>query len=149
MQTLDFDQTIEQITQTDERYATDAYYFLRDALDHTQAQLNKPTTGRKQPQHVSGKELLEGIRDLAIEQFGPMALTVLNDWGLTRCEDFGEIVFNMVDSKLLSKTADDTREDFKSIYDFEEAFRKPFLPRTRLPFSSEKPRTNQKQKDRA
>lgn len=149
MQTLDFDQTIEQISQTDPRFAADAYYFLRDALDHTQAQLRKPSSERKQPQHVSGKELLEGIRDLAIEQFGPMALTVLNDWGVTRCEDFGEIVFNMVDSKLLSKTADDTREDFKSIYDFEEAFRKPFLPRMRLPFSPEKPRSNQTQKDRA
>lgn len=149
MQTLDFDQTIEQITHTDTRYAVDAYYFLRDALDHTQGKLKKTSAGRNQPQHVTGKELLKGIRELAIEQFGPMALTVLHDWGVTKCEDFGEIVFNMVDSKLLSKTADDTREDFKSIYDFEEAFRKPYLPLTRPPFSSEKPRTHLKQKDRA
>ncbi|MBT5928556.1 MAG: hypothetical protein HOH33_18295 [Verrucomicrobia bacterium] len=147
MQTLDFDQTIEQITQADERFAADAYYFLRDALDHTQSQLKKESTSRKQPQHVSGAQLLEGIRDLALEQFGPMTLTVMHDWGLKRCEDFGEIVFNMVDHKLLSKTQEDTRADFKSIYDFEEAFKKPFLPRIRPAFSSEKPRKNQKQKD--
>ena len=147
MQTLDFDQTVEQITQADERYAADAYYFLRDALDHTQSKLKKESSSRKQPQHVSGKQLLEGIRDLALDQFGPMSLTVLHDWGLKRCEDFGEIVFNMVDYKLLSKTQEDTRADFKSIYEFEETFKKPFLPKTRPAFTSEKPRKKQKQKD--
>lgn len=149
MQTLDFDQTVEQITQSDERYAPDAYYFLRDALDHTQSQIKKEKTSGKQPQHVSGEQLLKGIRDLALEQFGPMALTVMYDWGMLRCEDFGEIVFNMVDYKLLSKTKEDTRADFKSIYNFEDAFKKPFLPRTRPEFSSEKPKKSLKQKDRS
>lgn len=149
MQTLDFDHTVEQITQADERFAADAYYFLRDALDHTQNKIKKEKTSGKQPQHVSGEQLLEGVRDLALEQFGPMALTVMHDWGLTRCEDFGEIVFNMVDHKLLSKTKEDTRADFKSIYDFEEAFRKPFLPERMPAFESEKPRKNLKQKDRS
>ncbi len=147
MQTLDFDQTVEQITQSDERFAADAYYFLRDALDYTQSKIKKESTSRKQPQHVSGKQLLEGVRDLALDQFGPMALTVMHEWGLKRCEDFGEIVFNMVDFKLLSKTKEDTRADFKSIYDFEDVFRKPFLPKTRPDFSAEKSRKNLKQKD--
>ena len=71
------------------------------------------------------------------------------DWGMLRCEDFGEIVFNMVDHKLLSKTKEDTRADFKSIYNFEDAFKKPFLPRTRPEFSSEKPKKSLKQKDRS
>jgi len=147
MQTLDFDQTVEQIADTDQRYAADAYYFLRDALDHTQKTLKEDSNARKQPQHVSGKQLLEGIRKLALEQFGPMALTVLHDWGITRCEDFGEIVFNMVDSKLLSKTQEDTREDFKSIYDFEEAFRTPFLPKFARPVITEKSKQSQGRKD--
>jgi len=53
---------------------------------------------------------------------------VLNEWGVHRCEDFGEIVFNMVEHDLLAKTSEDSRENFKGGYDFEEAFRKPFLP---------------------
>jgi uncharacterized repeat protein (TIGR04138 family) len=79
--------------------------------------------------HVSGQELLSGIREFALRQFGPMALTVLEEWGVKRCEDFGEIVFNMIESGLLAKTAEDSRDDFKGGYDFMEAFREPFLPR--------------------
>jgi uncharacterized repeat protein (TIGR04138 family) len=60
-----------------------------------------------------------------------MALTVLNEWGIKCCEDFGDIVFNMVEFQLLGKTEQDSREDFKGGYDFEEAFRKPFLPTKR------------------
>ena len=58
-----------------------------------------------------------------------MAITVLDEWGITRCEDFGELVFNMVEQSLLGKTDDDTRDDFKAGYDFTEAFRKPYLPK--------------------
>ena len=78
--------------------------------------------------HVSGQELLAGIRSYALEQFGPMTLTVLNEWGVRRSEDFGELVFNMVENHLLAKTKKDSREDFKDGYDFDEAFRQPFVP---------------------
>jgi uncharacterized repeat protein (TIGR04138 family) len=81
---------------------------------------------------VSGHELLEGIRLYALQQFGPMARTVLEDWGIRACEDFGEIVFNMVEHKILSKTDDDSREHFKGGYDFRDAFEKPFIPSARL-----------------
>ena len=57
-----------------------------------------------------------------------MTLTVLEEWGIKCCEDFGEIVFNMVENKLLAKTEQDSREDFRNGYDFHDAFRKPFLP---------------------
>ena len=126
MQTLDFDQTVEQITQSDERYAPDAYYFLRDALDHTQSQIKKEKTSGKQPQHVSGEQLLKGIRDLALEQFGPMALTVMYDWGMLRCEDFGEIVFNMVNGGLMRKTDEDNLSDFDDVFDFKTEFETNF-----------------------
>ncbi len=79
--------------------------------------------------HVSGQELLAGIRSYALEQFGPMAQMVLNEWGIQNCEDFGELVFNMVETNLLAKTTEDSREDFKNGYDFFEAFRRPFLPK--------------------
>jgi uncharacterized repeat protein (TIGR04138 family) len=82
----------------------------------------------EKPRHVSGQELLAGIREFALAEFGPMAKTVLNSWGITRTEDFGEIVFNMVEIGLLGRTDKDSREDFANGYDFEEAFRKPFLP---------------------
>jgi uncharacterized repeat protein (TIGR04138 family) len=78
--------------------------------------------------HVTGQQLLAGIRDYALNEYGPMALTLFHEWGVQRGEDFGEIVFNMVENHLLAKTKKDSREDFKEGYDFDEAFRQPFLP---------------------
>jgi len=138
MNTANFDEALEQIVQKDTRYHRDAYLFVREALDHTQKLINKaaksetraaaeePAEGKVR--HVSGQELLAGIRGYALEQFGPMAITVLSEWGVNRCEDFGELVFNMVENHLLAKTKKDSREDFKGGYDFNEAFRQPFLP---------------------
>ena len=110
----------------DPRYQRDAYGFLREALDHTQKVVSK--SKKNEIRHVSGQELLAGIRDYALSQFGPMTITVLDEWGIRSCEDFGEMVFNMVASNLLAKTENDTRDDFKDGYDFESAFRRPFLP---------------------
>ena len=126
MQSLNFDEILNRMAAQDPRYDRNAYVFLREALDHTQRALKQAR--KTEPQHVTGKELLDGIRDYALAQFGPMAKMVLNDWGICRTADFGEIVFNMVDHRLLSKTADDSRDDFKDGYDFEEAFCKPFRP---------------------
>lgn len=112
----------------DGRYRREVYCFVRESLDFTQklaAQANKDKV-----RHVSGKELLEGIRQYALQQFGPMTMLVLSEWGVQAGEDFGEIVFNMVESGLLAKTEKDTRDDFKGAYDFFDAFRKPFIPAT-------------------
>jgi len=107
--------TIEMIREEDDRYGIDAYLFVLDGVAHTVGKL-------PEPRHVSGQELLEGIRELARERFGPMTRTVLEHWGVNRCEDFGEIVFNLVDAGLLGKTEDDSREDFAGGYDFAQAF---------------------------
>jgi uncharacterized repeat protein (TIGR04138 family) len=131
MHTSNFDEILNQIIQKDSRYHRDAYLFVREALDHTQKALGKAGREGKQEAHVSGQELLEGIRSCALEQFGPMTLTVLHEWGVVSCEDFGEIVFNMVESQLLGKTKNDRRQDFKGGYDFEDVFRKPFQPANR------------------
>lgn len=128
MQAPTFEQVLEQILTRDPRYHREAYLFVRDALDHTQKLLARKT-GKNELRHVTGQELLEGIRQYALEQYGPLALMVLEEWGVRRCEDFGEIVFNMVEAHLLAKTDADTREDFRGGYDFFEAFRQPFLPR--------------------
>jgi uncharacterized repeat protein (TIGR04138 family) len=143
MNTANFDEALEQIVQKDTRYHRDAYLFVREALDHTQKLINKAAKTESRAaadepaegtvRHVSGQELLPGHRDYALDQFGPMTLTVLGEWGVRRCEDFGEIVFNMVENHLLAKTKKDSREDFKGGYDFDEAFRRPFLPEARKP----------------
>ena len=126
MQAPNFEEILEIIVAKDPRYQRDAYGFLREALDHTQKVVSK--SKKNEIRHVSGQELLAGIRDYALSQFGPMTITVLDEWGIRSCEDFGEMVFNMVASNLLAKTENDTRDDFKDGYDFESAFRRPFLP---------------------
>lgn len=131
MQTQSFEVVLEQVLARDPRYAREAYQFLREALDYTQRAISKANQGRMR--HVTGQELLAGIRAYALQQYGPMALTLLNEWGIHRCEDFGEMVFNLVDAGVLSKTETDSRADFSPGYDFEEAFRKPFLPARRQP----------------
>jgi len=117
---------LDKIVAEDPRYQRDAYLFVREALDFTQKKLTKQEKGAAR--HVSGQELLEGIRDFAIHQYGPMAMVLLNEWGIRRCEDFGEIVFNLVERNVLAKTEKDSRDDFRGGYDFTEAFVKPFLP---------------------
>lgn len=126
MQEINFDEAVGQIVAKDPRYHRDAYFFLREALDYTQKKIGKQAKG--QLRHVTGQELLDGIRAYALSQFGPMTLTVFEEWGVRSGADFGEIVFNMVDIGLLAKTANDSRADFAGGYDFTEAFREPFLP---------------------
>ncbi len=129
MQEASFDETLDTIRAKDPRYARDAYHFVREALDYTQK-----TIGRESQEgirHVTGQELLSGIRDYALSQFGPMTMSLFEDWGIRQCRDFGEIVFNMVENGLLAKTKDDTRADFDGGYDFFDAFRRPFLPSDR------------------
>ncbi len=115
----DFDEGVKTILQRDRRYAREAYEFVREALEYTRVWMDRRG-------HLSGQELLEGIRKYALDQFGPMAKTVLNLWGVRSCEDFGHIVFNLVDEKVLSKTQEDSLEDFRDGYDFEETFSRPY-----------------------
>ena len=137
MHEISFDETLEAIRAKDPRYHRDAYLFVREALDHTQKIGTREN--REKPRHVSGQELLAGIREFALAQFGPMTLTVFEEWGIHNCRDFGEIVFNMVEIGLLAKTEKDSRADFQEGYDFNEAFRKPFLPSDKINSPPKKP----------
>ena len=125
MQEVSFEEALAQIQAKDPRYTRDAYLFVREALDHTQKSVAKSA---RRVRHVTGQELLEGIREFALQQFGPMAKTLLEEWGVRCCQDFGEIVFNMIEVGWLAKTEKDSRADFSDRYDFDEAFVKPFLP---------------------
>lgn len=130
MPELDFPEIIDLIYKEDNRYAKKAYDFVRQGLDHTVKELRKQDPKRAAKSfHVTGPELLEGMRSYALDQFGPLAKTVLNSWGLTRCRDFGAIVFNLIEYNVFSKTDNDRLEDFSDIYSFDDAFVKPFLPK--------------------
>jgi uncharacterized repeat protein (TIGR04138 family) len=129
MQNPDFSDIVALICKEDTRYDRKAYDFVRLGLDHTVKELRKKETGRaEKSRHVSGPELLDGLRAYALEQYGPLAKTVLNAWGVNRCRDFGDIVFNLIEYNVFSKTESDRREDFSDIFNFEDAFVKPFQP---------------------
>ena len=130
MQEVNFDEALDKILAANPRYARDAYHFLRESLDFTQKLISKENKGKVR--HVTGQELLDGIRQHALQQFGPMTVTVFAEWGVCNCKDFGEMVFNMVESSLLAKTEKDSRDDFQAGYDFTEAFEKPFWPERKL-----------------
>lgn len=130
MQEVNFDEALDQILATDSRFHRDAYLFMREALDFTQKNVGRENAGKVR--HVTGQELLNGLRQYSLQQFGPMTITVFEEWGVNNCKDFGEIVFNMVEIGLLAKTDKDTRDDFQNGYDFTDAFRKPFWPEKKL-----------------
>lgn len=112
---IDFRKAVEEIYAKDTRYKIDSYEFILQALRWTQRKLKKQG-------HVSGKELAGGCAKFAIEQYGPMAMAVLKHWGITKTQDFGNIVNNMIDAKLLSKTENDSIDDFKDVYSFDVVF---------------------------
>jgi uncharacterized repeat protein (TIGR04138 family) len=111
----EFEAIVEDICGKDSRYREDAYVFVMEALAYTQKKF-------KRPKHVKGEEMLQGMRELLLNKFGPMTMTVLNHWGIKRTEDFGNVVFNLVENRILSKTEDDNIEEFKDGYDFGEVF---------------------------
>jgi uncharacterized repeat protein (TIGR04138 family) len=132
MEHQQFDEVVALICKEDPRFDRRAYDFVRLGLNRAVDEMAKRDGSRAQrSHHVSGPELLEGLRVHALDQFGPLAKTVLNAWGITRCSHFGEIVFNLIEYNVFSKTENDRREDFADIYDFDDAFVKPFLPASR------------------
>ena len=124
------------------RYHTDAYRFVFEALQYTQEQLQKPR-GRgdvadddvdDEAAHITGQELLQGIRNLALRRFGLMARTVFHAWGVDATSDFGRIVFELVDRGEMRKTERDRIDDFVNVYDFEEALDRDYRIETSAAF---------------
>ena len=126
MQKIGFAEALDSIVRSDPRYQRDAYIFLRDALDFTTKQ-QKKTKGTS-IRHVTGPELLEGLRQYALKEFGPLVMTVFDSWGIHSSEDIGNMVFNLIGAGIFGKTEEDSIEDFRNIYHFEEVFVKPFAP---------------------
>jgi len=121
MKTMDeeFNSIISTICDQDPRYYPEAYGFVMEALSFSQKKFKKS-------KHISGEELLTGIKALLLNKFGPMTLTVLKHWGIKRTDDFGNIVLNLVENKVLAKDNHDQYESFKNAYDFDEVFDKGY-----------------------
>ena len=117
--TEEFYNIIVDIRSKDPRYHPESYEFVMEALSYTQKRYKKY-------KHVNGTELLVGIKTLMLQKFGPMVMHVLNYWGVKSTEDFGNIVFNLVSYRILSKDEHDHYESFKNAYDFEEVFEKGY-----------------------
>ena len=126
MQAVQFEQSVSSILSRESRYDGHAYFFLKDSLDFTLKRLMEETGGKDR--HVSGRELLEGFRDLALEQFGPMAATLMDEWGVRECRDVGNMVFQLIEEQVFGRQESDKPEDFDGVFDFRKALREPFLP---------------------
>ena len=118
------------VAAKDPRFAYEAYDFVLKALDFTEGSLGRRGTTKASDearhQHVKSQELLQGVRTLALREFGLMARTVFHMWGVEATDDFGHLVFRLVDAGLIHKTADETLDDFKDIFDFEEALERGY-----------------------
>src|SRR5215831_8479295 len=126
MQKIGFAEALDSVVANDPRYQRDGYFFLRDALDFTTKQQKK--IKGVSVRHVTGPELLDGVRQYALREFGPMVMTVFDNWGIHSCEDIWHMVFNLIGAGVFGKTEDDSIKDFKDVYNFEEAFVRPFAP---------------------
>lgn len=111
------------------RYHRNAYEFLFEALRFTQETLDRGVVMDgvdEESAHISGKELLEGVRQLAKEKYGLLTQTVFHHWGVNSTEDFGRIVFDMIERGEMRKTERDQLQDFVDIYDFHKAFNEDY-----------------------
>jgi uncharacterized repeat protein (TIGR04138 family) len=121
---MHFQEAVEEIVRADGRYTREAYHFLREALDTSVKRRKK--SRKDNGVHVSAAELLDGFRLHALQEFGPMAITVLEYWGVRTCEDVGNMVWSLVETGAFGRTEEDTLEEFRAGYDFEDAFVRPF-----------------------
>jgi uncharacterized repeat protein (TIGR04138 family) len=129
-----FNEVVEQIIERDPRYGKEAYIFLKEALEFTIKQKKRGKT--EAGSHVNAGELLDGFRQLALKEFGPMVMTVLEYWGVRASRDVGQLVFNLLNAGVFGKTESDSVDDFEEALDFHIAFVAPFEPRSSNPANS-------------
>ena len=116
------DERISQAIASNPRYAPAAFEFVAAAVPAIAAELSENSKGRRVRRHISGKELCMGLRTLLLREYGRMAIDVLASWHVSQTIDFGEIVYGLVNAGVLSVSAEDSREDFIDVFDFNEAF---------------------------
>jgi uncharacterized repeat protein (TIGR04138 family) len=129
-----FHEVVEEIIEREPRFSKEAYIFLKEALELTIKQKERGKT--EASSHVDAAELLDGFRQLALKEFGPMVMTVLEYWGVKDSEDVGRMVFDLITAGVFGKTESDSLEDFHQALDFHAAFVAPFQPGQSKPANS-------------
>lgn len=127
---------LARVVAKDPRFTIEAYEFIFATLEHARRlrqQREKPSGRRRRSRgasasrHVTGQELCHAARDLAVEHYGMLAPMVLEQWGLRSTSDLGDVVYNLIDSGDLEKTAEDARADFDDVFDFDQAMRREYV----------------------
>lgn len=113
---------MEEVIRMDGRYPPAAFAFLHEGLGHAAKMVYGEARAAGQ-QHVTGQQLCQALRDLAIERYGQLAQAVLRHWNVRETIDFGNMVYLLIDHKFMRKTDEDSLEDFRDVFDFTEAFR--------------------------
>ena len=131
MQPTQFMDAVKAVAIKDNRYDIGAYYFLKDALDFTVKRAMDDNKGKHR--HVSANELAHGYRDLALQEFGPMASTLMSEWNIKTCNDIGIMVFQLIEEGAFGKQDSDTEEDFSNVFDLQQTLDAPFLPKNPQP----------------
>jgi uncharacterized repeat protein (TIGR04138 family) len=126
MQKPNFDESVKIVTGRDQAYKPDGYHFLRDALDHTVGTLRKDEL--VEHRHVSGPELLAGVVEYALKEYGSMAISVLDSWGIRSGEDIGAMVFQLIEAGAFGRSEEDSPADFTGVIDLREELLAPFRP---------------------
>jgi len=114
-------QGLDEIARKDGRYDPAAFRFVYEGLGYTVKNITQ------EARHVSGQTLCEGLRQMALEKYGRLALLVLSTWGLKTTRDFGEIVYTLIDHEWMSAQPTDTIDDFNEVYNFEATFKEQFV----------------------
>lgn len=126
--------TLEQVVEECGRYPLGAFEFVREGLNYAVERIHGEAARSDDRQcHITGQQLCEGLRQFAIMRYGILAKAVLNHWNIRRTEDFGKIVFAMVEGRLMQKTEDDNIADFDNVFDFRTAFEPPQHPARKAP----------------
>jgi len=110
-------------------FSYEAYEFVCEAVSFTTDRLGRGKHEAEEPtsdKHVSGAELLFGVCDLAVREFGMMAPVVFRRWGIRTTGDIGLMVFNLIKVELLSKSDRDAPEDFHDLFDLQQALTERF-----------------------
>ena len=116
------ERSIEDVIRSDGRYPPEAYAFLHEGM----ARAAKTVHGEEvigAQRHVTGQQICQACREMAVERYGQLARTVLNRWNVRSTMDLGNMVYLLIENKFMKKTEEDSLEDFRNVYDFEEAFR--------------------------
>ena len=122
---MSFEEAVSQYLLEDPRYPAEAYYFIRDGFEYVARDLEEKEGA---PRHQSGRELADGLKEFALDEYGPMAFFTLGQWNIHRTADFGELVYNLIRMGRFSQNKGDKKSDFDNLFDFDEAFNGPFLP---------------------